>query len=987
MLRVFKKSATHETLFAERYDRLLTWSLRLTDNDRPLAEDLLHDVFILFTLNQPDLSQVQNVDAYLHTMLRNLHLSQMRSPTRSRFQQLSILDYDSAEIGLWAIEPRDQIHAQDELRRVCHYACVRKETAKFASVLILRFFHGYYPSEIVQILRTSRKAIDRGLALARVEAKAATNDPQSLNFIRRNQIPPVIASGFSRGTEAFLKELRETVFGSHQGNCLSNQLKAIYQAEGQAALSCTELAHVVSCAHCLDEVNRLLELPRLSERYPTDTMNKDGGSHGSGGPPSGGSPVNVLSRWKRQARDVFEHKPKELCIAVNGYIQGSQTISSELMEQSLNIDTPEKISFVEVFSEQGIRLLFLNVDQPPPDGPGEQMIRVTFSDRRTLELSLVFKNPWPTIHVAYRDPMLDDGLSSATFEEADSEATTDLFAVPTAAVVPSHSPRRTRFDFSRLSGWSFWTRPATVTAMVLLLGAVVALVLYLTKQDSPALTAKGLLARSAAAENAVAADKSIVIHRVVNLEERRSQGGELVNRRKLDIWQSAGKGLTTVRLYDDKENLLAGDWRRADGVRTLYQHGAPPQVRLINPRSALRSFDDVWQLSSSAADLVNMVGDAGSTQVETHSDRYLINLVFNSKPESPIVKVMLTLNGDLHLLEEVFVIKLGTETHEFRFVETAFERWSPSAVSSTAFEPDPVLNSISKSIPAPREPQPESTATLGIPAIASPALEVEVLRLLNQAGADMGEQVSVQRMPQGFLQVDALVETEKRKAELIQALSPVANNPAVRLRIKTVTEATNETSARKSNSPKVAVEQLESINDSALLQPDLRQWFVRQGLTEAQAEAKATQLADQMVSQSGSALQHAWALKRLAERWSPNELRSLDTEARLKWLAMIGSHARAIQRQAAALRQGLQPIFGASPSGTEPSFQIGSDSDLVLQMERLFVLCLSNDEVVRAALTVSPEAAKGAAVKSQRFWQSLREAELLANRIEFAARS
>src|SRR6266851_902774 len=96
-----ENAASHEDLFVERYDRLFIWSLQLTDHDRSLAEDLLHDTFILFTLNQPNLSSVKNLDAYLHTMLRNLHLSQMRRATRSRFQQLSILDYDSAEVGLW----------------------------------------------------------------------------------------------------------------------------------------------------------------------------------------------------------------------------------------------------------------------------------------------------------------------------------------------------------------------------------------------------------------------------------------------------------------------------------------------------------------------------------------------------------------------------------------------------------------------------------------------------------------------------------------------------------------------------------------------------------------------------------------------------------------------------------------------------------------------------------------------------------------------
>jgi len=47
----------------------------MTAGDRLQAEDVLHDLFILFTLSQPDLSRIQNLDNYLYASLRNLHIS------------------------------------------------------------------------------------------------------------------------------------------------------------------------------------------------------------------------------------------------------------------------------------------------------------------------------------------------------------------------------------------------------------------------------------------------------------------------------------------------------------------------------------------------------------------------------------------------------------------------------------------------------------------------------------------------------------------------------------------------------------------------------------------------------------------------------------------------------------------------------------------------------------------------------------------------
>lgn len=100
MLKVRRISASHRDAFLERYEGLHSWAIQMTANDRALAEDLLHDLFILFTLSQPDLSRIQNLDNYLYASLRNLHISQLRRATRSRFEQLSIVEYESARLSL-----------------------------------------------------------------------------------------------------------------------------------------------------------------------------------------------------------------------------------------------------------------------------------------------------------------------------------------------------------------------------------------------------------------------------------------------------------------------------------------------------------------------------------------------------------------------------------------------------------------------------------------------------------------------------------------------------------------------------------------------------------------------------------------------------------------------------------------------------------------------------------------------------------------------
>src|ERR1700730_1875567 len=186
--KIAPDSESHEEVFLGRYARLRVWALQLTENDRERAEDLVRDAYVQFNLSRPDLNAIGNLDGYLYRMLRNLHLSQVRRSLRIQHRTLSIVDYDSAEICLRSADPRQQIRLQDELRQVCQYACMRKETSKAGSVLILRFLHGYYPREIAQVMRATRPAVEERLRTARSEARQYLKNPNSLHFMRGGSV-------------------------------------------------------------------------------------------------------------------------------------------------------------------------------------------------------------------------------------------------------------------------------------------------------------------------------------------------------------------------------------------------------------------------------------------------------------------------------------------------------------------------------------------------------------------------------------------------------------------------------------------------------------------------------------------------------------------------------------------------------------------------------------------------------------------------------
>src|SRR5262245_13352129 len=130
MLRLQRASSeqTHEEVFLERYQRLYTWLLQFTDGDRDLAWDLVQDVCSLHLHPSRPRRNSQPRRLSLRTGAQS-HLSQMRHAVNARVQQLSVIDYDSGELALRTIDVRDQIQVHDELRRICRYACVRKDSA------------------------------------------------------------------------------------------------------------------------------------------------------------------------------------------------------------------------------------------------------------------------------------------------------------------------------------------------------------------------------------------------------------------------------------------------------------------------------------------------------------------------------------------------------------------------------------------------------------------------------------------------------------------------------------------------------------------------------------------------------------------------------------------------------------------------------------------------------------------------------------------
>ncbi|HEU4834503.1 MAG TPA: RNA polymerase sigma factor [Pyrinomonadaceae bacterium] len=1014
-----------EQLFTERYANLRVWAIHLT-NQESAADDLVQDAFVQWMLVRTRLEEIENIDGYLRTMLRNMHFARLsRAAQRLQETTLSIADYDSSQLGWAAVEPPRRMQASEELHQICAYVCFRKESSKAASVLILRFFHNYFPTEIAGVLNSSRNSVDQWQRLARREAKLFMNRPGGLRFVNGGA-PARHTVRYLRSDGDLMLDLRQLIFNSCRGDCLSqSELHEAYTRNNDETLTTAKLAHIVSCPKCLDVVNRMLGLPLLAERHPAESTDRnEPPDDAKGNGASGGGPGALKRKLAHRLRETHEHKPQELRIAVNGLLVSTIKISAELSELDLNLPAEDPVEFVEIFSEQGIQLLFFSINSNEPRY--EQWAWMELSESRLLEATYK-DHGGPRLHVLYKEPAANEARSpielteiNATssplsvvpdldvLRESNVGAPRDLRArvvrftntlralvtrLPIADEAQHNSPgNRTTSDglvflnslgeSHRHSRWRF--------ALIALACVVVAAGFLLFKARlSRELNATDLLERATRAEELVHNTPDRISHRFIDLEERRSTGGSTVARRKIEIWQHHANGDSARRLYDESSQLIGGAWEKSNGSRTVFHHGAKPrpETALASPSDLLFNLEDIWQLEPSVRSFSALIGEPAVVDVEERSTSYV--LTFDKERTigaSRLLKATLTLSkSDLHAIEQTLLVQRGNESRDYRFVEAGAELLPVRAVAPGVFEIETELNGGAADPGRPgnwanrdltSNHVPTSLNTSAPPA-ASAELEVDVAYLLNRAKADRNEQVTLTRSAGGSLRVEGIVDSDERKQEFLRAFAPVSNNPAVKIEIRTVAEATKRSVALN---PALVQEAEETVNVVAA-DDELRAYYDKRGIPGPTDDA-IRKYSSRVVSRAYAALFHAIELKRLVSRFANVDMQTVAPGAREKWLGMLHEHAAAFEKETAALRQEIQPVFfpGASAPGSEGGV-INSDADLARAVERLHRLGLSNNDAVRSAFTTSSQSS-AVAVKSAGFWQALFKAEELARKIQ-----
>lgn len=934
-----------EKILESRYAQLLKWGELLARGDRELAQEIVHDLYLQLTLTKPDLSDVSNLDGYLYTCLKHIYLSKLTRSSREAIQFVSIEDYDSIQSALEDKQLDGSLETQNELRRICCYSVWRKEFSKSFSYFILHFFHGYFHREIAELACLPISAVYNKLKSSRTELKSHLNGSAKLR-VAKTEAPPAPILLWTPVTPAELfKELRQTILDARNSNCLlEEELLSYYSPSGRGPLPCAILAHIVSCERCLAVVDRHLRRPTLKDRDFLDGFDRSLST--SSGHEEKADKQNFRAALERRRRRIYEHRPAALSISVNGRIVAFHDVQGEHSILSARIEHPESARFVEVFSEQDIRLILLPIRGLPPENPGTLIQEALLSDERRLALKLSFDGLGLHGEVTYFDPTLafalaeesTEPLPSSTLEERTDHSSRS--GVQELVGKPSVFKAITRFLGD--------LRPSLAIAWALMLACIVISAGYLTYRHMRApLNAEAIMNRSIRVEAMSLQGKTE--HQVLHFEEISSDGHSIQG--TVDLWRDGDSARRIRRLYDANHRLIASEWQKKDGKRGSYT--AANGSASDEDRQLIAS--EFWKLDVSPR-AFHVLAE-GQMQARVTADGYELTAAVNDEQRPQVISATLILNRHFQPAGEILRMRSSSVMREIRFMQETYESKPSSDV------PDSVFRSTSlDGSPAKGQGRHSSIVRNNGKRFSGTdaqlvQLQIGVLYRLNQLGADTGEPIEVKRVD-GSIRISGTVANELRQREILSALGSLPSRQLLDVRIASQSDMRIPFAAsHQTVSPTTSVYNIPKTEGAA--DAAIRKYLEAKGLEGKQLDFAVAQFSRDALEHAQRALQHAYALDRLGNAFTPEELRSAAPVAQQEWANMVSRHASGLQGELQMLRDQLSEIASIPKPSAPPrhALTVGSTEAFAHAAKQLLRMTQVLSRNVSNAFASSPSQA------------------------------
>jgi hypothetical protein len=426
-------------------------------------------------------------------------------------------------------------------------------------------------------------------------------------------------------------------------------------------------------------------------------------------------------------------------------------------------------------------------------------------------------------------------------------------------------------------------------------------------------------------------------------------------------------------------------WRHSlDQTRKPNEQPAPEVWRELEAIHRVNQLNWQQPLSAAAYQLwrqtITVVSEAVTASKQNGQDVWMLKTTVKPATTNGAITEsnFIVRQRDWHPITHALRVKTDDGEREYEISETKFEVVSLHVIGAAFFADAPLAKAVVAPAPTPFAslsaspspallPSPTAPTTPAITLAELQQIEVEALRLLHQAGADLGEPIEVHRSANRVI-ISGIVEDQTRQAQLKKQLAALTNNPAVQIEIKTVAEAVAQEPATNSSAAIRLQMEGERVEPPAF--PALRQYFEKQN-NGADIEANINRTARQILSHSRAAMQRAYALRPLRARLQSE----LPNEARTQLLSITQSHARQLLAHLRSLEQSLQPHFPMSLSDAATPL---AEGELARAIEQLFTAMSETDRAVRSSFAASSASSSEVAVTSTEFRRAMQQAQQIA---------
>ncbi len=848
-----------ERLLSHYFAQFAEWGQILTRGDATAAEEIVQDLCLHLTVAQPDLTAVNDLDAYLYTCLRNMYTSRLARVSRERLRVIQIEDYDQVGMAIDRSE-LDSVDVQNELIRIGDYLVSRKFTSKSASHFILHFFLGYRRSDVALLARLPIAAIYNKLKDIRCELRKHLSSSEGIRVTPRGVVPGRAPLRSALSSESFLMGLRALILDGDSADCApENDLIDAYKRPGASPVGCHELAHLAGCERCLNLLERAFRLD--NREGPLEGLDGRNAPKGEGGR-SFDATMRIVRRRREQ---LFERRPSLLAIAVDGRVVAFHAIESARNSLSSRVEAASTVRFIEVFDEYGDRLAHIPLDTESITPDRHRLSQeILLSDYRQLRLEVRFDGLGIHAEVDYTDPSL------LPFGELEEKQHAIKARVPVWA-------RFWRPGKVRMVPWG-----AVAFASVMLASAFgVAAFRYM----HPAW--RDVLARSEAM--AEIPSPSEALHQTLRVEEdtEASHGAYLGT---VDVWRS-GDHKEVRLLHDAHQRLLATSTKLADGTTSnQFENAAVGEME----RQIVES--GVWR-----SDLSGAAFETGrEAVVQAFRGSGAIEVTQQEDGRGRILSRTLVFDLNYRIQEERVRFRTAGGVSEVRLVQTLLRRVPKSEFPDTTFPPPHGL-----ALPGRQgdgaalgEPGANQTGNAGLA-----DLEVSVLFELFKQKADVGQPIEVTPAAGGRIRLSGTLADGQLRTEIQQGMLALPDAGRVDFQIRSVGEAASAVHRENAHS-----QELVGTSGDAPAAELVRATMIARGLKGEALKNAEQEFEASALAHAQAALQHAYALDRLGMVLKQASPSSLDSDSRVKWAQMVDQHSTAVIREFHALSLQLDSV-------------------------------------------------------------------------------